>query len=170
MNQTSASSDSQRTPLTLFIGIFSLAIIGIGVVGNTISFLIFRLHRSFRRMPSMVYLSFLAIVDTIALFGWNLNHFSHLVYQIDVFKLTGCRVLNFLQYTTLQSSGLLLSVMCIDRYVTVMALPGSFLHRLPFRTIKTAAIWSTLVVLFCSLLNFHLLITSGLNRLKFIFF
>ena len=160
-----SNSDSRIPPLTVFIGCLNLIIIGLGLVGNTTSFLIFRFHQSFKTMPSMVYLSFVAVTDTIALFEWSLNHFRQLVYGLDLVALSGCRYLEFLQYTSLQSSGMLLSVMCIDRFVTVMSMPGSFLHRLPFRTVKTAFIWSFAVVSFCFLLNFHLLFTSGKDLL-----
>lgn len=165
------STTTDRIPaLTIFIGSLNIAIIVLGVVGNTISFLVFRINRSFRTMPAMVFLSFVAVTDTVALFEWNLDHFVQLVLRQNLQVLSGCRIFFFAQYSSLQSSALLLSTMCLDRYVTVMAVPGSFLSRLPFRTVKNAFIWSTGIVTFCILLNFHLLITAGkLFQFKTIF-
>ena len=146
-----------------FVAYFSIFIIGLGLAGNTASFMVFRFHPSFKTMSSMVFLSFVAVSDTIALFEWNLSHFTTLVYGFDIMtsSLTAARVLLFLQCTCLQISALTLSVMCVDRYVTVMAIPGSFLHKLPFRTVKSAFYWSLGIILFCVFLNGHLLFTVG---------
>lgn len=146
-----------------WVAYFSIVIIGVGTVGNSISFLVFRLHPSFKKMPTMVLLSFVAVFDTFALYGWNLNHYSTLIYGYDILFLTlaGCRFFNFLQFTSMQISALILSVVCIDRYVAVMSMPGSFLHKLPFRTVKTSYIWSIGIVLFCVALNLHLFFTAG---------
>ena len=161
----------QPSPGTLFVAYLSLIIMFLGVVGNSTSFCVFRFHKSFKTMPSMVFLSFVAISDTIALFEWNFGHYFQLIHNIDLSSLSlmGCRFYSFAQYTSLQSSGLLLSVMCIDRYVTVMAMPGSFLQKLPFRTVKTSFYWSIGVVLFCFFLNIHLLFTQGKNKFNSIF-
>lgn len=143
---------------------FNLVIICLGVIGNTVSFVIFRFHPSFCKMPSMVYLSFVAVTDTIALFEWNLDHFTLLMYKLEIssINLVVCRIYTFAQYASLQASALVLSIMCIDRYVTVMAIPGSFLHKLPFRTNRSAFIWSCGVILFTILLNFHILLFCGI--------
>lgn len=161
-NNATLEDESGIPPqLAIFIASLNVIILGLGVVGNATSFLVFRFHHSFKTMPSMVFLSFVAVTDTCALFEWNLSHFVDVVFQTDLQLITGCRFFYFAQYSSFQSSGLLLSAMCIDRYVTVMALPGSFLHRLPFRTAKTAFVWSSAIVSFCVLLNFHLLFTDG---------
>lgn len=147
-----------------FVSHFNIVPIILGVIGNTVSFIIFRCHTSFRTMPTMMFLSFVAVSDTIALFEWNLEHFVLLVFKYDIanVNLIYCKLFTFAQYASLQTSALILSVMCIDRYVTVMAMPGSFLHLLPFRTNKWAFIWSCSVVLFTIILNFHILIFNGL--------
>lgn len=162
-----SSSTSASSYINRFIAHFNLITIALGVVGNTVSFLIFRFHPSFKRMPSMVYLSFVAVTDTIALFEWNLNHFTVLTYKFDLPERTNiafCRIFSFAQYFSLQSSALILSVMCIDRYLTVVALPGSFLHKLPFRTNTTAVIWSVGIIMFTIGLNFHILLYCGKYR------
>ena len=146
-----------------FISHLNLVTISLGLIGNTICFIIFRFHSSFKKMPSMVFLSFVAVSDTIALFEWNLNHFTYLAFDLDLpgINLAICRLLDFTQYCTLQTSALILSVMCIDRYITVVAMPGSFLHKLPFRTNRTAFCWSSGIVLFTICLNFHMLLFLG---------
>ena len=67
----------------------------------------------------------------------------------------------FIQYTSLQSSGWLLSLLCIDRFITVMRRPGSIFKRLPFSTNKTAIIWSTGIILVLFILNSHILMFNG---------
>lgn len=143
---------------------FNLITIGLGLFGNTICFIIFRFHPSFKRMASMVFLSFVAITDTTALFEWNLDHFTQLVYNVDLpgTSLPNCRVYIFAQYSSLQASALTLSVMCIDRYITIVAMPGSMLYKLPFRTIKTAFFWSLGILIFVICLNVQLLFTAGI--------
>ena len=162
MNITN-SSDSGSEYINPFIAHFNLITIGLGLIGNTICFIIFRFHPSFKKMPSMVFLSFVAVSDTIALFEWNLNHFTQLVYNTDIsiVTLASCKIFTFVQYVTLQSSALILSIMCVDRYITVVTLPGSFLAKLPFGTNRTAFLWSSGIVIFTILLNFHLILFLG---------
>ena len=155
--------DTQDDLKRTLVGYFSLLIIVLGVVGNTISFIVFRFHPSFKTMPSMVYLSFVAVTDTIALFEWNLNHFTFIIYQFDITKVNvlTCRLSDFFQFSSMQISALALSAMCVDRYVTVMTIPGSLLSKLPFRTVKTAFFWCSGIIIFCVLFNGHLLFTVG---------
>lgn len=157
------TSTFQESKIRFFTAYLSIFIIAIGVFGNTLSFLVFRFHHAFKSMPSMIYLSIVAVSDTIALFEWNISHFIYLLFGFDVTttNLALCRLLNFLQFTSLQVSALTLSIMCVDRYVTVMSLPGSFLSRLPLRTIKSALVWSLGIIVFCCLLNGHIIFTTG---------
>lgn len=162
-NSTSAASTSSSNNVNPVVAYLNIVPIIFGVIGNTASFLIFRFHPAFREMPTMVFLSFVAVSDTIALFEWNLEHFTQLVFNVTISNsnLIYCKLFTFAQYASLQTSALTLSVMCIDRYVTVMAMPGSFLHRLPFRTNRSAFIWSCGVICFTILLNLHITIFSG---------
>lgn len=157
-------SDQQSDGVNVVVSHFGIVIICLGVVGNTITFLLFRFHPSFNTMPVMVFLSFVAVTDTLALFEWNLGHFLMFTMNFDLLNTSVlvCRLINFVQYTSLQSSALILSVMCLDRYVTVVSTPGSFLHRLPFRTIKTACFWSISVIVTTSAINFHILLQCGI--------
>jgi hypothetical protein len=150
-------------PVDLFgyiISYFSLVIIVLALIGNTISFLTFRLNKELKTMSSMTILSFVCFTDTLSCFTWNLNHFlrPHYSFSIEKLNIHNCKFFSWLQYTSLQSSGLLLSLVCIDRYVTIMSTPGSIFSRLPFGTNKSAIGWSSSLVILVSLLNSFLLI------------
>jgi hypothetical protein len=67
----------------------------------------------------------------------------------------------FLQFFSLESSGLLLSFISIDRYFTIISKPGSFVSKLPFGTPRTAFIWSSAITIFIFLLHAHILILNG---------
>lgn len=99
-----------------------LLIIAVGLVGNSISFAVFRFHRQFKTMASMVYLSFISVTDTLALLVWNLDHYLLPNHGIKMERLNEyyCRILTFDQFFSLQSSALLLSMVTIDRYFTVI--------------------------------------------------
>jgi hypothetical protein len=141
-----------------------LLIIAIGFVGNTITFLVFRLSGKFKRNSSMVYLSFVSLTDTLSLFGWNLDHFlrHNTNFVLETTNLATCRLYTFNQYFSLQSSALLLSMLCIDRFMCVVHYPVSFLSSLPFRTTKTAFAWSFLIMSCVSFINSYILISAGL--------
>ncbi len=94
------------------------------------------------------------------MFTWNLNHFLRPNFNINISYLNihTCRFFLFLQYTSLQSSAFLVSFVCIDRYFTIISRPGSFISKLPFGTVKSATIWSTIIISFFIVLNSHLII------------
>lgn len=140
----------------------SLVIIAVGLIGNSISFAIFRFHSQFKTMPSMVYLSFVSITDSLSLLVWNLDHYLLYNLGIKVERLNEpiCRISTFDQFFSLQASALILSMVTIDRYFTVIAIPGSFVSKLPFRTARSALIWSLGIISCVALMNTHLLIFS----------
>ncbi len=108
----------------------------------------------------MVIFSFICITDTLSLFTWNLDHFLKPNFNIYIETLNEpmCRIFTFLQYTSLQSSAILLSFACIDRYFTVIAIPGSFYQRLPFGTSKLTLIWCATILIALTLANCFLLV------------
>ena len=67
----------------------------------------------------------------------------------------------FIQYSSLQISAWLLCLLTIDRYVTIMASPGSIYKKLPFSTPKTAFYWSIGIISFFVILNGHELFLNG---------
>lgn len=159
-NKTNSNSVVQADYFFQFLTYLPLAIIVLGVVCNTISLLIFRLHRDFKSMSLMIYLSFVTVTDTFSLFVWNVDNF--LIYNfnllIETFNEPVCHISTFIQYFSLQSSAVLLTMATIDRYFTVISFPGSFASKLPFRTTKSALYWSLVVLAFISVLNSHVLI------------
>jgi uncharacterized membrane protein len=52
-------------------------------------------------------------------------------------------------------------MMDLDRYISIVATPGSFYSRLPFSTTKSAHLWSIGVICLVSILNSHLLMFNG---------
>jgi hypothetical protein len=142
---------------------FGLANIIIGLVTNTISFLIFRFDKTLKKISTFMYLSFIVVLDTLALLVWNLNNFTgpNFNLQIEYTSLFACRFFVFLQYFSLQSSAILLSITTIDRYVTIVAMPGTLLYKLPFSTNRSAFTWSILILAFFVLFNSHILMFNG---------
>jgi hypothetical protein len=137
----------------------SLLIIFLGFVGNTITFLIFRLDEELKVMSSMIILSFCCVTDMLSLITWNLNHWleSNFNFRIEFLNIHTCKFFVFIQYFSLQSSGLLLSFVCVDRYFNVIAKPGSFVSKLPFGTVRSSLIWSFSIIGCIFLLNSYIL-------------
>jgi hypothetical protein len=148
---------------------FSLIIIIIGCVGNTISFLIFRFDKDMKKMSSMMVLSFLSITDTISLFEWNLDHFIANNFETSIFyeSIFSCRLLLFLQYWSIQCSGFLVSLLSIDRYFIIASRPGSFGSGKLFGKPKTAFIESIFIMIFFMILNSHVLMFNGWKEENF---
>lgn len=97
----------------------SLMIVLTGFVGNSISFTIFRFHPEFKTMPSMVYLSFISLTDSLSLLVWNLDHFfiPNFGVKLEAANEPICRIMTFDQFCSLQASALLLSMLTVDRFV-----------------------------------------------------
>ena len=111
----------------------------------------------------MVYLSFVAFFDSISLFQWNLNHFIEPNFGIRIENLSPftCKFFIFIQLFCMHSSALLLSFMCIDRYISIKSIPGSIYNRLPFSTFKSSLFWSFTIIITMFLFNLHILIFNG---------
>ncbi|CAF1047721.1 unnamed protein product [Brachionus calyciflorus] len=140
-----------------------IGLIIVALIGNISCLLIFRLNKNFRNISSMVYLSFTAVFDTLSLFEWNLNLFlrPNFNLKLEYLNLFNCKFIIFIQFFSLQSSAILLSLMCIDRFMTIISKPGSIFTRLPFSTNKSAYVWSILTLIFIFMLNSHILIFNG---------
>jgi hypothetical protein len=163
MSQNTTTLNNLNDRIYKIVSYVPLVIIFVGLLGNTTSFLIFSFNKEMNKYSSMVFLSFIAVTDTLGLFIWNLNHFLYPNYSIKLEKVSlfNCKFFTFLQYVTLQSSGLLYSIISIDRYFAVMSKPGSFMSRLPFGTPKSALKWSIVILIGTCLFNIHLLIING---------
>lgn len=137
--------------------------IAMGLVFNTICFVIFRFTPEFRKMSSMVFLSFVVIIDTFSLFNWNFKKFTIPRYgwEIEYLSIFTCKVFAFFQYYLLQASAFLLCFVSIDRFITIRTTPGSFFSKLPFGTVKSAYAWAGGIMTCLFIFNFHILILNG---------
>jgi hypothetical protein len=138
-------------------------IIIFGSVFNTLAFLILKFTKEFKTMSSMIYLSYLVIVDTMSIFLWNLKHFTrpYFNFVLENVNLFTCRFFPFIQYFSLQASGFLLAVLAVDRFVAIRCTPGSFYSKLPFSTAKSAYFWSFGILTVLFILNSHIFILNG---------
>ena len=160
-------TDDVALDRSIIIGVsyIPLIIIVIGVIGNTIAFTIFVFHKEMKKYNSMVFLSFIAVCDTIALFGWNLDNYfmphTGIVNYIEYLSLFTCKLFSFLQYTSLQSSGMLYSMVSVDRFFTIISRPGSFASKLPFGTRKSSFGWCIGIIACLCIVNSHVLMFNG---------
>jgi hypothetical protein len=155
-----------RNTVWLVISYIPLIIIFVGVVGNMSSLFVYRTSKEMNKMSSMMYLSFIAVSDTVSLFQWNLDHylrpnFGFRTAHLSVFM---CKIVSFTQFASMQISAFLLSIICIDRYVTIASTPGSIYSKLPFSTNKSACAWSVAIIALICLINSHLLIFNGYRK------
>jgi hypothetical protein len=153
-----------KTAFDYAFAVISIAIIVLAILLNTTTLLIFRLNKTMRSMPSLVYLSFVLVSDTLSLFCWNLNAYLTPFHsaRMENFNVATCRVFLFLQYFSLEASALLLTMLVIDRFFATLSklMPAKF-HWLPFNTINYALGWSLLIVCAVLVLNVHILILAG---------
>lgn len=165
MNSTEniSSIDLNKTKYASIVTYISLINIIIGSIGNSICFAVFVSSRELRRMSSVVYLMYCSVMNILSLFEWNLDHFiePYNPNGMESLSLANCRLLAFLQYFSLESSAYLLSFMCIDRFLIVISVPGSFSTRLPFSTAKSAHFWSILIITSIFSLHSLLLFRNG---------
>ena len=100
---------------------------------------------------------------------WNLDHFLtfNFKFRIESLNIALCKMFAFNQFFSLESSGFLLSILSVDRYISVISIPGSFASRLPFRTPKSAHIWSLIIIGLVFIINSHILILNGYYEQKF---
>lgn len=166
-NRNITESYGNNNSLSVLNGImsyFPFFTISVGLVGNTACFFVFRFNKELKKMSSMVYLSYLVIVDTFAILIWNLDLYTYTQHHfyIENLNLFACRLLSFIQYSSLHSSSFLLTFLAIDRFVVVKQMPGSKIC-LPFATTRTAHRWSISIILFFCLLNLHTLFLNGIE-------
>ena len=151
---------------SLAVAILSDLALGITIMGtilNLVTFLTIFCNQELRKTSSMIYSLYLTVTFTLSLYIWNLNHFLTYNYgfEIESLNITLCKIFAFTQFFSLESSGFLLSVLSVDRYISVISIPGSFASRLPFRTPKSAHLWSLVIIGLVFILNSHILILNG---------
>ena len=131
-----------------------------GIIGNSITLIVLRRDGKLKEIIGLIYLSFISFTDTLSLFGWNLSLFHDNIYGGYIFSKPICNFVTFMQFFSLQSTGFLITFLCLDRYITVISKPGSFYSRLPFRTKKSALVWSLILIFTALTLNSHILFSK----------
>ena len=83
--------------------------------------LIILYQKVFRQRPTIRYMSAMAIVDMLLLYGWNLDHFFRLKFGFEVDRLSvlSCKISAYLNHFLSQSSAWLRVWMCVDRFFTL---------------------------------------------------
>ncbi|CAF0763062.1 unnamed protein product [Brachionus calyciflorus] len=166
MNLTMAEEFVQAQAIDYFEKIVSflpLVLIFIGTIGNISCFFIFRFSSQFKKIPSMVFLSIVAVTDTTSLFVWNLNYFLEPNFNtiLENLSIFNCKFFSFIQEFSIQSSSNILGIMCIDRFFSIISTPGSIYSKLPFASVKSSYLWIIAVMLVILSINLHFLITNG---------
>ena len=89
------------------IGVLCLALTILGTVGNLLIFLVCYIR--LRAQITFVFIMFLAITDTITLYGWNISHFGEAFFHENLQEtIPTCRLLNYFQYASFHASAWLL--------------------------------------------------------------
>ena len=154
------------TPIGITLKIISytpLVTICIALIFNSLAFAVFRFSKEFKRNSSMVYLSFIVVLDMAILFTFNLNHYllPNFGFQLEDINLVSCRVVSFVLFFLCMSIGFLYTFISIDRLVTIYSIPGSCFKKLPFSTTKSACGWSIGLIGISFMINFPLVIING---------
>ena len=91
------------------LGSYALVLTVLGTILNIILFIIC-LQKKQRKVNTFKFFAFISIVDTFALYEWNLKHFIKSFFGInpEFTNLIWCRLSAFIQYTGLQFSAWLL--------------------------------------------------------------
>ena len=138
------------------MGLYDVFLALFGTLGNILVFIIaFRL----RKTTTFVFLVFLAVVDSLTLYWWNLDDFRYIYFGSSAQEgsVYGCKILNYFQLTSMESSAWLLICLSIDRFLSVWSKSWKTRY---FKS-KQAFITSAILVSFFSLINFHIWFTYG---------
>ena len=89
--------------LVKYLSFIPIVIISLSCIGNLSAFLIFRLNKRMKKITSMVYLSFIVLIDILALLTWNLDHFlkPNFGFEIEDVNLFTCSFFTFIQFFSL---------------------------------------------------------------------
>ena len=91
-SNTSKGNNTEIDKISQMISYFSLIIISTGLVFNTITFLIFRINKSMKKIPSMVILSFICVTDTLGVGHYIEKYCISKKYRKD--KLIECIIMS----------------------------------------------------------------------------
>jgi hypothetical protein len=119
--------DELLDKIQFVLAYYSLFIVIVGTIFNTLSFLI---CIRIRNNNTFIFLAFLSISDIFCLYYWNLHHFLNTIFDIDWKANTQfqCKIGSFLQYSFLQISAWLL---VINQFISLF----NFLKNFSFNTV-----------------------------------
>jgi hypothetical protein len=118
------------TPLNLFLKILSAYALFLTVVGTFLNSISIFVCIRLRANKSFVFLSFLCVSDTIALYFWNLNHFTSGFFHINLIAINYwlCKFGQFVQFSSMQISAWLLVFIFIRlKFIFWKSIPNCFL-------------------------------------------
>jgi hypothetical protein len=100
----------------VILGYYSLSLTIFGTVFNII---IAYISIKSKSNSSFFLLRYLAFSDTLALYFWNLSHFSEAIFNINLenYSMISCKLGDWIQFSSLQTSAWILVLISIDRYL-----------------------------------------------------
>ena len=144
------------TLLNKIVGAYELIVIIVGTFGNLFIFYVSFLNR---QNSTFLFLAFLSISDMLSLYWWNLNHFVQPFTNLDLqnFNFYYCKIMNFFQFISSQTSAWILILISFDRYFSVLILNWKIRYFYFNRALLTASV----IVIVIVTINFHVLFTFG---------
>jgi hypothetical protein len=165
------SSDMDHTLIETYVSLrrgfsfWPILNMAFGIGGNLTCLLLFLFHHEFKKTSSFIFLSYILALSTASLFVWNLDAFIIAVagFRLEDLSTASCKAVPFLGYTLLESTAWVTVLISIDRYITLQSSPGTLLDRLPFNSVRSAHIWSLVMILIFTAGNIHILVLSDLT-------
>ena len=139
-------------------GVYFIILIILGTIGNCIGFCIC-VRKRLQTITFFIFLSFIYIADTMALYLWCLNHFLEVFwnFRIEDLNVWTCRFGFFIQQFSLHWSSWLLVALTLDRYLSVKIKTWWIVY---FKSIQ-AVLASCIIGMILIILNSHLLVLNG---------
>ena len=149
--------------LPVYLTLLPLVLIFVAVVFNTITTLAL-LVKADKNVNCFKYLAIIAFFDTLCMFTWNLNQFlaPNFGIEIENYNIYTCRIFLYMQFTAIQISSLLRSLLCIERYYFVMKFSNLMrIGKNLFGSKMSVKFWITFSIILGVILNSHLLFNNG---------
>jgi hypothetical protein len=142
------------TILRQIMGVYSLLLTIFGFLLNSLSFII---CVKLRNNSTFVLMAFFSFFKIFTLFGWNLNHFTVEFLDTYTFTLNGsaCRILNYLQFNSLQLTAWFLVFTCVERVFCVFIKLWKTVYFTPQRALIASVCLSAPFLLGNLVLFFH---------------
>jgi hypothetical protein len=95
--------------INIILSIYSILIAVFGSIGNILTFSIC-MSKNLRKIPTFIFIGFMALIDILSLSMWNFNELLLTFYGLTIgdFNHLACKITSFLQLFSLQTSAFLL--------------------------------------------------------------